>query len=314
MSVSDARIAKAHRRTSRDRRTIWTRLDDRDAEVPIGVQLAWALQISDRRWAPRAGQRLPGLRELAEAVGVNVNTVRAVYQRLEQEGLIDSRQGTGTFVAATPSDAPLGGRRSPPSAAREALETGVDPREVAAALYVCTPMASRTGRRRASRSGRRAAARADRRPRAHARRDAKPPPRRLDRPPVRAARACGPRAAQRARSWSRSAASSCAASRLAQALTGGAARRARCRGDLDRTDAATTARRPRRTVKRTDGQRRSRLSGDQPRRVRAARPAPAAHLSSQPAAQRPVPTARARLRTRARLRARLAATVSLATP
>ena len=75
---------------------------DRDAEVPIGVQLAWALRsrIDDGRLAP--GQRLPGLRDLAEASGVNVNTVRTVYQRLEQEGLIDSQQGSGTFVRATP--------------------------------------------------------------------------------------------------------------------------------------------------------------------------------------------------------------------
>jgi DNA-binding transcriptional regulator YhcF (GntR family) len=108
---------------------------DRAAEVPIGVQLAWALRsrIDDGRLAP--GQRLPGLRDLAETSGVNVNTVRAVYQRLEQEGLIDSQQGSGTFVTPAPR------RRSSvsaiaASAAREAMETGVDPREVAAALYV----------------------------------------------------------------------------------------------------------------------------------------------------------------------------------
>ena len=66
---------------------------DRDGEIPIGVQLAWALRarIGDGRLAP--GQRLPGLRELAEMLGINANTARAVYQRLEQEGLIDSHQG-----------------------------------------------------------------------------------------------------------------------------------------------------------------------------------------------------------------------------
>src|SRR5665213_1308702 len=79
---------------------------DRDAEVPIGVQLAWALRtrIRDGRFKP--SQRLPGLRDLAEAIGVNVNTVRAVYQRLEHEGLIDSQQGSGTFVASTPHKPP----------------------------------------------------------------------------------------------------------------------------------------------------------------------------------------------------------------
>ncbi len=108
---------------------------DRDAEVPIGVQLAWALRtrIGDGRFNP--GQQLPGLRELAETIGINVNTVRAVYQRLEQEGLIDSRQGSGTFVASTPRRASAVATIAA-DAARAALETGVEPREVAAALYV----------------------------------------------------------------------------------------------------------------------------------------------------------------------------------
>ena len=108
---------------------------DRDAEIPIGVQLAWALRsrIRDGRFQP--GQRLPGLRDVAEATGVNVNTVRSVYQRLEHEGLIDSQQGSGTFVASTPQPASSVASIAA-DAAREALETGVDPREVAAALYV----------------------------------------------------------------------------------------------------------------------------------------------------------------------------------
>jgi DNA-binding transcriptional regulator YhcF (GntR family) len=108
---------------------------DRNAEVPIGVQLAWAIRgrIRDGRFGP--GQRLPGLRELAEATGVNANTVRTVYQRLDQEGLIDTVQGSGTFVARTPREA-SGVAAIAANAALRAHETGVDPREVAAALYM----------------------------------------------------------------------------------------------------------------------------------------------------------------------------------
>jgi GntR family transcriptional regulator len=108
---------------------------DRDAEVPIGVQLAWALRarIRDGRLTP--GQRLPGLRELAETLRVNANTVRAVYQRLEHEGIIESQRGNGTFVAAATQPRSAAGAIAA-SAAREAQRTGVDPREVAAALYV----------------------------------------------------------------------------------------------------------------------------------------------------------------------------------
>lgn len=108
---------------------------DRDAEIPIGVQLAWALRTRIRDGILTPGDRLPGLRDVAEATGVNVNTVRTVYQRLEQEGLIDSQQGSGTFVASTPRHASAVTMIAA-DAAREAHETGVDPREVAAALYI----------------------------------------------------------------------------------------------------------------------------------------------------------------------------------
>jgi DNA-binding transcriptional regulator YhcF (GntR family) len=108
---------------------------DRAGEIPIGVQLAWALRarIGDGRLAP--GRRLPGLRELADMLGINANTARVVYQRLEQEGLIDSKQGTGTFVANIPPEPSAVGQIAA-DAARQARRTGVDPREVAAALYV----------------------------------------------------------------------------------------------------------------------------------------------------------------------------------
>src|SRR6201994_1566020 len=117
---------------------------DRDADVPIGVQLAWALRtrIGEGGFAP--GQRLPGMRDLAEAIGVNLNTVRAVYQRLEQEGLIESQQGSGTFVAPSGPQGSAAGTIAA-TAARTARETGVDPREVAAALYVAPETAAGDG-------------------------------------------------------------------------------------------------------------------------------------------------------------------------
>jgi GntR family transcriptional regulator len=129
---------------------------DRDAEVPLGVQLAWALRASIHEGRFKSGQRLPGLREVAEATGVNVNTVRAVYQRLDREGLIDSQQGSGTFVAPTRRGSSEVSTIAA-NAAQEARETGVDPREVAAALYVSLessgqPTDTAAGRRRVLRT------------------------------------------------------------------------------------------------------------------------------------------------------------------
>jgi DNA-binding transcriptional regulator YhcF (GntR family) len=106
---------------------------DRDSDVPVGVQLAW--QLRARIGALQAGDRLPGVRDLAAEIGVNVNTVRAVYARLEAEGLVSSEHGRGTFVSGNAgADLRIAGIVE--RAAREARDAGLDPREVAAALYV----------------------------------------------------------------------------------------------------------------------------------------------------------------------------------
>ena len=72
---------------------------DRDTGVPIGTQLAWALTERISRGELEPGDKLPSVRELAAEAGVNVNTVRAVYARLERDGIVRSEQGRGTFVA-----------------------------------------------------------------------------------------------------------------------------------------------------------------------------------------------------------------------
>jgi DNA-binding transcriptional regulator YhcF (GntR family) len=73
---------------------------DRTSEVPLGTQLAWKLRslMASGELAP--DDRVPSVRDLATSAGVNVNTVRSVYGRLESEGLIRSEQGRGTFVTA----------------------------------------------------------------------------------------------------------------------------------------------------------------------------------------------------------------------
>lgn len=45
------------------------------------------------------GTLLPSIRELAQTVKCSVITVKRVYNDLEQEGLLRTRQGTGTYVA-----------------------------------------------------------------------------------------------------------------------------------------------------------------------------------------------------------------------
>jgi GntR family transcriptional regulator len=75
---------------------------DRDAELPLGAQLAARIRAGVRERKLGPGDRLPSVRDVAEAAGVNVNTARAVYARLESEGLVRSEHGRGTFVAGPP--------------------------------------------------------------------------------------------------------------------------------------------------------------------------------------------------------------------
>lgn len=107
---------------------------DRDAELPVGTQLAWRLRGLIATGRLRADEKLPSVRELAKRASVNVNTARAVYARLEREGLIVSRQGAGTFVreGAEPGAEV---ERLAERALAAAAEAGVEPRELASAIY-----------------------------------------------------------------------------------------------------------------------------------------------------------------------------------
>jgi GntR family transcriptional regulator len=48
------------------------------------------------------GAQLPSVREMARSTGVNALTVLKAYSALEQQKLIETRWGKGSFVAAAP--------------------------------------------------------------------------------------------------------------------------------------------------------------------------------------------------------------------
>jgi len=77
---------------------------DRDSGVPLGTQLTWRLRSAIERGEPAPGDKLPSLRDAASAAGVNVNTVRAAYAKLESAGVVTTEQGRGTFVARAAGD------------------------------------------------------------------------------------------------------------------------------------------------------------------------------------------------------------------
>ncbi|MEI0738537.1 GntR family transcriptional regulator [Paenibacillus sp. JTLBN-2024] len=47
------------------------------------------------------GEKMPSVRELAQELRINPNTVMRAYQELERDGLTEKRRGQGTFVTSS---------------------------------------------------------------------------------------------------------------------------------------------------------------------------------------------------------------------
>lgn len=105
-------------------------------ELPVGLQLTWRLRALIRTGELGAGERLPSFRQLAGWAGVNVGTVRSVYEVLEADGLVVTRHGQGTFVAAGVEPAPQL-EEIATDALRRAEEAGIGPRELAMVAMAC---------------------------------------------------------------------------------------------------------------------------------------------------------------------------------
>jgi GntR family transcriptional regulator len=90
---------------------------DAGSGVPIYRQLVEQVRRDVMLGRLAAGDQLPPLREVVDALAINPNTVVKAYAELEHEGLVTRRQGMGTFItAATPA-----GVLVAPRAVRESL-------------------------------------------------------------------------------------------------------------------------------------------------------------------------------------------------
>ncbi len=80
---------------------------DAAADLPLSLQVARLLvrEIRDGRMKP--GEAVPGSRVLAEELGVSRHVAMSALRELELEGWVESRPGSGTYVAVRlPADAP----------------------------------------------------------------------------------------------------------------------------------------------------------------------------------------------------------------
>lgn len=82
----------------------------RPVKTPLWQAISRSLRdaITARHYLP--GDRLPTEAALAERFGVNRHTVRRALRALAEEGLVRSRRGAGTFVAASGTVYPIGPR------------------------------------------------------------------------------------------------------------------------------------------------------------------------------------------------------------
>jgi GntR family transcriptional regulator len=72
---------------------------DSQSGVPAYRQIIDQVQGGLASGTLGAGDQLPTVRQLAVDLAINPNTVLRAYRELEIRGVLDSQQGTGTFIA-----------------------------------------------------------------------------------------------------------------------------------------------------------------------------------------------------------------------
>ena len=82
---------------------------DANSPEPLHRQLYNELRTAILSGRLPSGSRLPASRELAQVTGLSRNTVLSAYDQLIAEGYIESRAGSGTYVASSLPDQVLSG-------------------------------------------------------------------------------------------------------------------------------------------------------------------------------------------------------------
>ena len=66
--------------------------------VPLYLQLIEQIKHAIDAGTIRAGEQLPSVRQMAEDLMINPNTVARAYRDLEVEGILELRHGSGAFI------------------------------------------------------------------------------------------------------------------------------------------------------------------------------------------------------------------------
>jgi GntR family transcriptional regulator len=66
--------------------------------VPLYLQLIEQVKHAIETGVLRAGDQLPSVRQIAEDLLINPNTVARAYRELDHEGIVDLKHGSGAYI------------------------------------------------------------------------------------------------------------------------------------------------------------------------------------------------------------------------
>jgi len=73
---------------------------DSHSGVPVFRQIIDQVQAGIAAGTLQYGDQLPTVRQTAVDLAINPNTVLRAYREMEIRGIVDTQQGTGTFIAS----------------------------------------------------------------------------------------------------------------------------------------------------------------------------------------------------------------------
>jgi GntR family transcriptional regulator len=110
-------------------------LDSRSGVSPY-LQIVQQVRHGLRLGMLEPGEQLPTVKDVVAKLAINPNTVLKAYRELEHAGLVQARQGVGTFVTGSLGITPIGGhgplRRDLAKWLTKARQAGLDDESIEA--------------------------------------------------------------------------------------------------------------------------------------------------------------------------------------
>ena len=75
---------------------------DRESKTPVYEQIRQQILELVRDGLLPAGTKIPSVRELARDLGISVKTVRTAFDELSAERILETKHGSGTYIAERP--------------------------------------------------------------------------------------------------------------------------------------------------------------------------------------------------------------------